>query len=224
MSDNVDSDNAHEYLQRLIVFKITSASQAASSDSSEQGIRQSSRTKQIKGFSWTCSGIIITDRLDPVPAAGDDVDMPDGSDDSNPLDSRLPIIKSLLQSFMRPIVTQDSLLDPFKFFEVFVECTSLLAPQRGSTFHVDFRAFLQSSKQKTNKALIKLIPVSSEISLSWALCEGGLGQNDKYQACIAESESNPWSSLFSLGKMVPNCAAISLEKKKRKVSSSSTII
>ena len=31
MSDNVDSDNAHEYLQRLIVSKITSASQAASS-------------------------------------------------------------------------------------------------------------------------------------------------------------------------------------------------
>ena len=79
-----------------------------------------------------------------------------------------------------------------------------------------FRAFLQSIKTKTDTALTKLIPVSSEISLSWALCEGGLGQNDCYQACNAESESNPWSSLFSLGKMVPNNAAISLEEKKAK--------
>ena len=136
MSDNNDSDNAHELLQRLIVSKITSASQTPSSDSSEQGIRQWSRKKQIRGTSWTCSGIIITDILDPVAAAGDDVDMSDGSDHSNPLDSRQPMIKSFLQSFMRPIVTQDSLLETFGYLEVYVECRSLLAPRRGSTFHV----------------------------------------------------------------------------------------
>ena len=222
MTDNVDSDNAYEVLQHLIVSSINSASKSPSSDSSEQGIRDWSRKKQIRGKSWTCSGIIITDiLLHPVAAAGDGVDMSDESDQSNPLDSRLPIIKSLLQSFMRPIFfPQDSLLEPFGYLEVYVECTSLLAPRRGSTFHVDFRAFLQSSMQKTVTALIKLIPVSSTISLSWALCEGGLGQNDYYQACISQIGSNPWSSLFSLGKMVPNTKAISLERKKRKVSSS----
>jgi hypothetical protein len=166
----------------------------------------------------------MIDILDPVPAAGDDVDMPDESDHSNPLHSRLQIIKSLLQTFMRPFFPQDSLLDPFKYFEVFVDCRSLVQPRRGSIFHVDFRAFLQSSKSMADTALTKLIPASSEICLSWALCKDGVGQNDSYQACNAESESNPWSSLFSLGKMVPNSAAISLEKKKRKVSSSSTII
>ena len=166
----------------------------------------------------------MIDIIDPVPAARDDVDMPDGSDHIDPLDSRLQIIKSLLQTFMRPFFPQDSLLDPFKYFEVFVDCRSLVQPRRGSIFHVEFRAFLQSSMQKTVTALIKLIPVSSKISLSWALCQGGLGQNESYLACNAEGESNPWSSLFSLGKMVPNTAAISLEKKKRKVSSSSTII
>ena len=160
----------------------------------------------------------MIDIMEPVPAAGDDVDMPGGSD-SNPLHSRLQIIKSLLQTFMRPIFPQDSLLKPFKYFEVFVDCTSLLQPRRGSTFHVNFRAFVQSSKNKTDKALRKLIPESSEISLSWALCKDGLGQNEIYQACISKSESNPWSSLFSLGSMVPNNQAKSLEKKKRKVSS-----
>ena len=223
MSDNIDCDNAHEYLQRLIVSKINSASQTPS-DSSEHGTQQSQRTKQIQGKSWKCSGLLIIEILDPVPTAGDDVDMPDESDHSNPLHFRLQIIKSLLQTFMRSFFQQDSLLEPFKYFEVFVDCRSLVQPLRGSTFHVDFRAFVQSSMKKSDAALTKLIPVSSVISLSWALCQGGLGQNDSYQACNAESVSNPWSSLFSLGKMVPNTAAISLEKKKRKVSSSSTII
>ena len=120
---------------------------------------------------------------------------------------------------MRPIFPQDSLLEPFKYFGVFVDCTSLVQPRRGSTFHVNFRAFVQSSKNKTDTALRKLIPESSEISLSWALCKDGLGQNEIYQACISKSESNPWSSLFSLGSMVPNNQAKSLERKKRKVSS-----
>ena len=223
MSDNVDSANAHEYLQRLIVSKITSASQTPSSDPSEQGIRQWNKTKQIIGMCWTCSGIIMTDILDPVPAAEDDVDMSEGSDHCNPLHSRLPIIKSLLQSFMRPIFPQDSLLEQFKYFEVFVDCRSLLAPRRGSTFHVDFRAFLQCSKNKTDTALIKLIPASSEIVLSWARCEGGLWQNDNYQSCIAQSDSTPWSSLFSFGIMIPNNAAKNLERKKRRVSYSTII-
>ena len=225
MSDN-DSDNAHELLQRLIVSTIRSASQTPSSDPSGQVEREWKRKKQITGKAWKCSGLIIIDImiLDPVPAAGDDVDMPDGSDHSHPLHSRLQIIKSLLQTFMRSFFQQDSLLEPFKYFEVFVDCRSLVQPRRGSTFHIDFRAFVQSSKNKTDTALTKLIPVSSEICLSWALCKDGVGQNDSYQACNAEGVSNPWSSLFSLGKMVPNNAAISLEKKKRKVSSSSTII
>ena len=178
MSDNDDSDNAHELLQRLIVSKINSASQTPS-DSSEHGNRQSQRTKLIKGKSWKCSGLLFIDILDPVPAAGDDVDMTDGSDHSHPLHSRLQIIKSLLQTFMRPFFPQDSLLEPFnfKFFGFFVDCRSLVQPRRGSTFHIDFRVFVQSSMNKTETALTKLIPVSSEISLSWALCEGGLGQN-----------------------------------------------
>ena len=224
MSDNDDSDNAHELLQRLIVSTIRSASQTPSSDPSGQVEREWKRKKQITGRSWKCSGLLRIDILDPVPAAGDDVDMPDESDHSNPLHSRLQIIKSLLQTFMRPFFPQDSLLEPFKYFEVFVDCRSLVQPRRGSTFHIDFRVFVQSSMNKTETALTKLIPVSSEISLSWARCKGGVGKNDYYQACNAEGESNPWSSLFSLGKMVPNNAAISLEKKKRKVSSSSTII
>ena len=223
MSDN-DSDSAHELLQRLIVSTIRSASQTPSSDPSGQVEREWKRKKQITGKAWKCSGLITIDILDPVPAAGDDVDMPDESDHSNPLHSRLQIIKSLLQTFMRPFFPQDSLLEPFKYFEVFVDCTSLVQPLRGSTFHVEFRVFLQSTKTKTDTALTKLIPVSSEICLSWALCKDGVGQNESYQACNAEGESNPWSSFFSLGKMVPNSAAISLEKKKRKVSSSSTII
>jgi hypothetical protein len=36
MPDNVDSDNAHEHLQHLIVSKITLASQTPSPDSSGQ--------------------------------------------------------------------------------------------------------------------------------------------------------------------------------------------
>ena len=87
MSDNIDCDNAHEDLQRLIVSKINSASQTPS-DSSEHGNQQSQRTKQIQGKSGKCSGLIIIDILDPVPAAGDDVDMPDGSDHIHPLHSR----------------------------------------------------------------------------------------------------------------------------------------
>ena len=158
----------------------------------------------------------MIDLLEPVPAAGDDVDMPDGSHHCNPLESRLPIIRPSVQTFMRPIFPQDSLLEPFKYFGVFVDCTSLVQPRRGSTFHVNFRAFVQSSKNKTDTALRKLIPESSEISLSWALCKDGLGQNEIYQACISKSESNPWSSLFSLGSMVPNNQAKSLEKKDRK--------
>ena len=79
-----------------------------------------------------------------------------------------------------------------------------------------FRAFLQSIKTKTDTALTKLIPVSSEICLSWALCKDGVAQNESYQACNAEGVSNPWSSLFSLGKMVPNYKSISLEEKKAK--------
>ena len=205
MSDNVDSDNAHEVLQRLIVSKINSVSQTPSSDSSEQGIRDWSRTKQIRGKSWICSGIIITDMLDPVAAAGDDEDMSEGSDHrvhSNPLDSRLPIIKSLLQSFMRPIFPQDSLLEPFGYFEVYVECRSLLEPQRGSTFHVDFRAFLQSSKSMADTALRKLIPESSEISLSWALCKDGLGQMTTIKRAWLKATQvhgapfSPWAKWF----------------------------
>ena len=224
MSDNIDCDNAHEYLQRLIVSKINSASQKSSSASSGQVEREWQRKGQIQGASWTCSGIIIIDFVDPVPAASDGVDMPGGRDHIDPLHSRLQIIKSLLQTFMRPFFPQVSLLEPFKYFEVFVDCRSLVQPRRGSTFHVDFRVFLQIRKSMADTALTKLIPASSEICLSWARCKGGVGQNDHYQACIAEGESNPWSSLFSLGKMVPNSAAISLERKKRKVSSSSTII
>ncbi len=44
----------------------------------------------------------MIDTLDLVPAPGNDVDMPDGSDHSHPLGSRLPIIKSSLQTFMQP--------------------------------------------------------------------------------------------------------------------------
>ena len=80
----------------------------------------------------------MIDIMEPVPAAEDDDDMPDGSD-SNPLHSRLQIIKSLLQTFMRPFFPQDSLLEPFKYFEVFVDCRSLVQPRRGSTFHVKFQ-------------------------------------------------------------------------------------
>ena len=58
MSDNDDSDNAHELLQRLIVSKINSASQTPS-DSSAHGTQQSQRTKQIQGKSWKCSGLLI---------------------------------------------------------------------------------------------------------------------------------------------------------------------
>ena len=138
MSDN-DSDNAHELLQRLIVSTIRSAPQTPSSDPSEQVKREWKRKKQITGKSWTCSGLIIINILDPVPAAGDDVDMPDGSDHSNLLHSRLHIIKPLLQTFMRPFSPQNSLLEPFKYFEIFVDCRSLVQPRRGSTFHVEFQ-------------------------------------------------------------------------------------
>ncbi len=58
----------------------------------------------------------MIDILDLVPAAGDDVDMPDGSDHCNPLHSWLLRIKSLLQTSMQSIFPQDYLLDPFKYF------------------------------------------------------------------------------------------------------------
>jgi hypothetical protein len=89
----------------------------------------------MKGSSWTCSEIIIIDILDPVHAEGDDLEMPD---QHNPLESRLPRIKSSLHAFMNPIFPQDSLIKPYKYFEVFVECKSLLEPQQGSTFIVHF--------------------------------------------------------------------------------------
>ncbi len=85
--------------------------------------------------------------LDPVPAADDDQDMPNRSDHCHPLESWLPIIKLSLQTFMQPIFPQDSLLDPFKYFEVFVESRSLLEPQQGSTFHVHFRAFFTEQQE-----------------------------------------------------------------------------
>ena len=217
MSDNDNSDNAHEYLQRLIASRIT-ASQTPS-DSSNLENRQCKRKKEIKGKSWTCSGMIMIDILDLVPAVEDDQDVPDL--DCHPLESRLPRIKSLLQTFMQPIFPQESLLlDPFKYFEVFVECKSLLEPQQGSTFIVHFRTFLQSSKNKSDSALKKLISASTEISLIWSLCEGGLWQSDYYQQCIAPGDANPWMSLFSLGtKVLNNAAKHSVKIKKRKVSS-----
>ncbi len=162
--------------------------------------------------------------MDPVPAAEDDQDMPDRSDHCHPLESRLPRIKSSLQTFMQSIFPQDSLLDPFIYFEVFVECRSLLEPQQGSTFHVHFRTFLQSSKNKSDSSLKKLILVSSEISLIWAPCEGGLWQNEYYRKCIAPGDANPWMSLFSFGTMVRNTAAIHSEKMKKRKVSSFTII
>jgi hypothetical protein len=221
MSDNDNSDNAHEYLQRLIASRIT-ASQTPS-DSSNLENRQCKRKKEIKGKSWTCSGMIMIDILDLVPAVEDDQDVPDL--DCHPLESRLPRIKSLLQTFMQPIFPQESLLlDPFKYFEVFVECKSLLEPQQGSTFIVHFRTFLQSSKNKSDSALKKLISASTEISLIWSLCEGGLWQNDYYQQCIAPGDANPWMSLFSLGTKILNNAAKHSEKIKKRRVSSFTII
>ncbi len=58
MSYNDNSDNAHEDLQRLIDSKSPSNLEK----------RQWQRKKEIKGMSWTCSGIIIIDILNPVPA------------------------------------------------------------------------------------------------------------------------------------------------------------
>ena len=95
----------------------------------------------------------MIDILDLVPAVEDDQNMPDQSDHYHPLESRLPRIKSSLQTFMQPIFPQDSLLGPFKSFEVFVECRSLLEPQQGSTFHVHFQAFYHSSKKQSGAAL-----------------------------------------------------------------------
>jgi hypothetical protein len=165
----------------------------------------------------------MIDILDLVPAVEDDQDVPDL--DCHPLESRLPRIKSLLQTFMQPIFPQESLLlDPFKYFEVFVECKSLLEPQQGSTFIVHFRTFLQSSKNKSAPALKKLISASTEISLIWSLCEGGLWQNDYYQQCIAPGDANPWMSLFSLGTKILNNAAKHSEKIKKRRVSSFTII
>ena len=60
MSDIIDSDNAYEDFQRLIVSTIAAA-ETPSPDSSNAGNRQWHRTKQMKGKSWTCSGIIIID-------------------------------------------------------------------------------------------------------------------------------------------------------------------
>ena len=188
MSDNDNSDHAHEELQRLIASQITATQ--SPSDSSNHEIQQCQRKKEIRGKSGTCSGMIMIDILDLVPAVEDDQDVPDL--DCHPLESRLPRIKSLLQTFMQPIFPQESLLlDPFKYFEVFVECKSLLEPQQGSTFIVHFRTFLQSSKNKSAPALKKLISASTEISLIWSLCEGGLWQNDYYQQCIAPGDANP---------------------------------
>ena len=221
MSDNDNSDHAHEELQRLIASQITATQ--SPSDSSNLENRQCKRKKEIKGKSWTCSGMIMIDILDLVPAVEDDQDVPDL--DCHPLESRLPRIKSLLQTFMQPIFPQESLLlDPFKYFEVFVECKSLLEPQQGSTFIVHFRTFLQSSKNKSAPALKKLISASTEISLIWSLCEGGLWQNDYYQQCIAPGDANPWMSLFSLGTKILNNAAKHSEKIKKRRVSSFTII
>jgi hypothetical protein len=221
MSDNDNSDHAHEELQRLIASQITATQ--SPSDSSNHEIRQCQRKKEIRGKSWTCSGMIMIDILDLVPAVEDDQDVPDL--DCHPLESRLPRIKSLLQTFMQPIFPQESLLlDPFKYFEVFVECKSLLEPQQGSTFIVHFRTFLQSSKNKSDSALKKLISASTEISLIWSLCEGGLWQNDYYQQCIAPGDANPWMSLFSLGTKILNNAAKHSEKIKKRRVSSFTII
>jgi hypothetical protein len=86
MSYIIDSDNAHEDFQRLIVSTIT-AKHSPSPDPLNAGKRQWDRTKQIRGKSWKRSGIIIIDILDPVPASGDDVEMPDGGDHCNPLRS-----------------------------------------------------------------------------------------------------------------------------------------
>jgi len=154
MSDNIDCDNAYEDFQRLIVSTIAAAETPSpgSSNAGNQQWHRFHRTKQMKGISWTCSGMIMIDILDLVPAVEDDQDVPDL--DCHPLESRLPRIKSLLQTFMQPIFPQESLLlDPFKYFEVFVECKSLLEPQQGSTFIVYFRIFLQSSKNKSAPAL-----------------------------------------------------------------------
>jgi hypothetical protein len=153
MSNNDNSDNAHEDLQRPIVSQITAS--PTPSDSLNLEKRQCQNKKEIKGKSWTCSGIIMIDILDPVPSAEDDVEMPDRSDHCHPLEFRSPRIKLSLQIFMQPIFPQDSLLDPFKYFEVYVECRSLLEPQQGSTFHVhrDFRAFLRCSINKSDAAL-----------------------------------------------------------------------
>jgi hypothetical protein len=149
MSNNDDPDNTHELVQRLIVSKINEASQTPSAAASGQGNRKWRRTKQIQAKSWTCSGMIMISMLDlvpAVPAAGDDVEMPDRSDHCNPLQSRLPRIKSSLQTFMQPVFPQDSLLDPLKYFEVFVVCRSLLDPQLGSTFHVHVKHFYRAAR------------------------------------------------------------------------------
>ena len=119
MSDIIDSDNAYEDLQCLIVSTIAAA-QTPSPGSSNAGNpgqqwHRFHRTKQMKGSSWTCSEIIIIDILDPVHAEGDDLEMPD---QHNPLESRLPRIKSSLQAFMNPIFPQDSLIEPYTYFEV----------------------------------------------------------------------------------------------------------
>jgi hypothetical protein len=76
--------------------------------------------------------------LDLIPAPGDDVDMPDERDHFHPLGSWLQIIKSSLQTFMRPIFPPDSLLDPIKYFEVFVKCRFLLEPQTVSRIVKNF--------------------------------------------------------------------------------------
>ncbi len=56
-----------------------------------------------------------------------------------------------LQAFMRAIFPQDSLQDSFKYFEVFVECSSLLEPRQGSTFHVDFQAFYSAATRRQTR-------------------------------------------------------------------------
>ncbi len=131
--------------------------------------------------------------------------------------SSLPRIKSSLQTFMQPIFPQDSLQDPFKYFEDFIECCSLLEPKQSSTFHVDFVAFLQCSNQKTDTSLIKLIPNDSPYRhkfLLFGLC--AKWPNAYYQQCIAPGDENLWMSLFSLDTMVLNNIAKHSEKIKSK--------
>ncbi len=59
-----ESDHAHENLQRLIASQITAFQ--SPSDSSDLENRQCQRKKEIKGKSWTCSGMILIDILEKL--------------------------------------------------------------------------------------------------------------------------------------------------------------